>query len=108
MSAKIKENHWLPKFLKVEGITFNPYIFLAEKKKERLVNHEMIHIEQYKECGFFGFLSKYVRFWFKDYLKYKSYNTAYMRIPFEKEAYENQRNLDYIKTRKEHAWKDYI
>ena len=34
------------------------------------------------------------------YLKYKDKYRAYRNIIFEREAYENDNNLDYLKTRK--------
>ena len=33
---------------------------------------------------------------------------AYMMIPFEKEAYSNEKNLDYIKNRGVFSWVNYI
>jgi hypothetical protein len=33
---------------------------------------------------------------------------SYYRIPFEKEAYSNENNPDYLKTRKPFSWFKYI
>jgi len=108
MKIKIKEDHWLPHLFMVAGITIYPYIFLADKKEDVLVNHEMIHIEQFKECGWFSFVWCYFRYYFKYYLECKELDEAYYQIPFEREAYDNADNLNYLKERKPFAWKKYV
>ena len=37
-----------------------------------------------------------------------SYNLTYRNISFERECYDNQHNLDYLKTRKFFNWINYI
>lgn len=58
------------------------------------VNHEEIHYSQQKEWLFIGFFILYfIEFIFK----------GYMNISFEREAYNNSSNLNYLKTRKHYA-----
>jgi hypothetical protein len=83
------------KLLNVKGIVLFPFVFVDNKNNKRLVNHELIHIEQIKDCGFLKFYLIYL---------YKWYKVGYLRIPFEIEAYNNDFNYNYIKKRKRKEW----
>lgn len=64
-----------------------------------LINHEKIHWEQQKEMLILPFYLWYVIEWmFK----------GYRQISFEREAYENDANPDYLKTRKRWQWVRYL
>ncbi len=69
----------------------------------RLLNHEAIHTEQMKETLYIGFYVLYFIFWLFRLLT-PPLASAYRDISFEQEAYENQNNLDYLKTRQPYAW----
>lgn len=64
-----------------------------------LCNHESIHQAQLWEGWIVGHWILYRRF----ERKY-----GYRRNPFEREAYANQSNLNYLKKRKRNAWKQFI
>lgn len=74
--------------------------------KEKDLNHESIHTEQIKETLFIFFYIWYIlEFLFKWVFCYSfEWKRAYRNISFEKEAFKNQDNLDYLKTRKHYAW----
>ena len=58
------------------------------------INHEAIHFAQQKEWLFVGFFILYlIEFIFK----------GYMNVSFEKEAYNNSMDLNYLKSRKRYA-----
>lgn len=92
----------LTRILMVEGITFGRHIFVQpknvwrdEKNKlrihQKLMAHELVHVLQYQQQGFFGFLRKYVSdFWrlFKQKEKWnlKSWFESYRDLPHEIEA----------------------
>ena len=76
-------------------------IFLSDKAN---LNHEEIHLAQQKELLFIGFYLLYILFWLFNLITFKK---AYMSIPFEKEAYFNELNNDYLKIRKPFAWLKY-
>ena len=81
--------------MEVYGITLFPFIILREGHRDDkvLLNHEKIHLEQQKELlVVFFYIIYFVEWLFK----------GYRNISFEKEAYNNQRNLDYLKTRKKY------
>lgn len=64
--------------------------------------HEQIHWVQQKEMLCLFFYLWYLIEWFIKLFKYK--NKAYYAISFEREAYDNESNLNYLKTRKSFAW----
>ena len=78
-----------------KAITIWPFLFYKEEMSEIDLNHEAIHAAQQKEMFLIGFYAKY--------LTYK-----YDNNPFEKEAYANENNLEYLKTRKPFNWKNYL
>ena len=126
MEIKFKELK-KPLFGKFSGITLIPYVFWYIKNKSEyqikvLKNHELIHgaqvrDEQEKRGKFFGWIvwySKYIGYWLKGVLggyftlKGKSSRQAYKDIPYEKEAYANERKLTYLSKRKPFAYKNYM
>lgn len=77
------------------GVFIKPDL-LANKA---LLNHEKIHWQQQKEMLILPFYVWYVVEWmFK----------GYRQISFEREAYENDVNPDYLKTRKKWQWVKYL
>jgi hypothetical protein len=98
---------------KVGGISLFPFIVLREyrmgtQKGKVLVNHETIHFWQTLELGIVGFYVLYLLCYLFNLIKYKDIKKAYKQIPFEQEAYGNERKLSYIKTRKPYSWIKYI
>ena len=63
------------------------------------LNHERIHTAQMKELLFIGFYIWYLIEWLCLLIKYRSMHEAYKNIRFEKEAYANQKDLEYLKNR---------
>lgn len=76
-------------------------IYMADKG---LITHESIHIEQYKETFFLGFFLIYAYDFIRGIFRKESWAEAYMNTRFEKEAYENQYNEEYLITRKKYCW----
>lgn len=73
-----------------------PFIFVRGNSiDKKIINHEKIHFAQQKELLIVGFYILYGIF----YLIY-----GYRDIPFEREAYRNADNPDYLKKRKPFAW----
>lgn len=64
------------------------------------MNHEVIHTVQMKEMLYIFFYVAYILEWLYHLLICHDSRKAYYRISFEKEAYENQSDRDYVKTRK--------
>lgn len=64
-------------------------------------NHEAIHTAQMKELLYIGFYIAYLLEWLYRLIFHTK--TAYMGISFEREAYENEANLNYLDTRRHFA-----
>jgi len=115
--AKIIYDSWAVP-LGYVGITLWPFgihIALSEEEyirkygRERLnntINHERIHIAQQKELLGIFFYILYVLIWVVWLFRYGK--KAYRNLPFEKEAYENAGNSEYLKTRKLFSWIKYF
>lgn len=93
------------------GLTLYPFIFLKQKElkeDEQLINHEKIHLRQQLELLIVFFYFFYGLEWFIKYMKYRNGYIAYKNLSFEREAYKNEADLKYIKTRKYWAFLNYI
>lgn len=66
-----------------------------------VINHERIHTRQMVEMGFVGFYLWYIMEWL---VRLPMRGNAYYKIRFEREAYRNMNDLEYLKTRKPFAW----
>ena len=104
-------NKWLFKILTLNrkgfvAIALFPILITSLPKKEvspELINHENIHFKQQLECLLIGFYFIYIGEFLFYMLRFKNWDRAYKYISFEKEAYENETNLDYLRTRKSFA-----
>lgn len=86
-----------------QGVTLFPFIILRsveDKKNTYLINHERIHLRQQLELLVVFFYIWYVFDFIRHYIKVKDTKIAYKQIVFEREAYQNEYNLDYLTTRK--------
>lgn len=84
------------------GMALFPFIILRDKRmkdNQRLINHERIHLRQQMELLVIPFYIWYLTEYFILLGKYKSKNIAYRNISFEREAYANEYNLNYLKDR---------
>ena len=84
------------------GITIFPFVFLkygSSKKDNVLVNHEKIHLKQQLEILILPFFIWYLIEFIIRLLQYKKWHLAYQNISFEREAYKNEKDLDYLKSR---------
>ena len=88
---------------KINGITLFPFIFLQVKSLKNnkvLMNHEKIHIYQQLELLIIFFYLWYVVEYYYWYIKLKDKNLAYHNISFEREAYAQEQDLNYLEHRK--------
>ena len=72
------------------------------------LNHEKIHTRQMLELLIIPFYIIYVLEWLIRILQYHDPYKAYSNISFEREAYNNQFNLNYLKERKKFGFLRYI
>jgi hypothetical protein len=95
--------------LNVTGLAIFPFIFTKSKTRSKtLINHELIHHRQQLELFILPFYLFYILDYMIGLIKYKNRYLAYMNICFEKEAYANDQNLNYLKERKLWAFLRYV
>lgn len=101
----------LLKDTKISAITIFPFILLRKKEyleNKTLINHEKIHLRQQKELLIVPFYLWYVLEFYFWFFKLKNKDLAYRRICFERESYENENNLKYLKSRRLWNFKKYM
>ena len=110
----IYENSKVPEWIsKIYGIdfwanSFAFWVFCRGKISERTKNHETIHYLQQAELLMVFQWLLYGIFHLVGLIKYKDGTKAYYANPFEKEAYANDENSNYLKERKPYAWVNYL
>ena len=72
------------------------------------MNHERIHIKQQLELFVVFFFLFYLLEYLFRLLQYRNLRKAYHNISFEKEAYANEGDLDYIQKRTFWAFLKYL
>ena len=93
--------YFLPK--RVSAIALWPFIFIKEKELSKnpiLINHEKIHLKQQVELLILLFYCFYLIEYLFLLFRFLNHDKAYRNISFEKEAYQNDKDLNYINTRK--------
>ncbi len=85
------------------GIALWPFIVVKDsflKEDESFINHERIHLRQQAELLVLPFYIIYLLEYIVRVIQYRNSQLAYRNISFEREAYENEDDLDYLKKRK--------
>ena len=93
------------------GLTFYPFVFLADeddKLNKIFINHERIHIRQQIELLVLPFYLWYFTEYLLRLIQYRDRKLAYFNISFEREAYANEKDLDYLKQRSFWVFLKYI
>ncbi len=83
-------------------MTFYPFVFLADKDDKLnkvFINHEKIHIRQQLELLILPFYLWYFTEYLFRLIQYKDRKEAYFNISFEREAYKNEKDLNYLKSK---------
>lgn len=69
-----------------------------------IINHELIHTAQLKECGYIFFYIIYLFEYLIKLIKLKDTKLAYQNINFEEEARQNETDLNYLQNRIKYSW----
>lgn len=88
-----------------------PVILLSDAKDvsdAALINHEKIHLRQQAELLVIPFYLLYLLNYLFNLARYRQHHKAYMHICFEREAYQNETNQNYLLTRKWFSWRRYV
>lgn len=84
------------------GVLFvHPGVYLSNE----MMNHERIHSAQQREMLFVFFFLAYFIEWL---VRLPMRGNAYRNISFEREAYANQRDLNYLRNRSLYSWRHYM
>ena len=97
-------------FLWVEGMALFPFILVKNSRIQSKVlrNHECIHLAQQLEMGLIFFYLWYVVEYLVRLVWYLNHEKAYYMISFEKEAYQNESDREYLKKRRFWAFLKYL
>lgn len=89
-------------------MTVWPFLFYRTDAKidAATVNHEYIHARQQMEMLVIPFFVWYLVEWIVRTVF--GGGNSYRRISFEREAYENQSNMEYLSTRRFWSWMNYF
>lgn len=93
------------------GMAVFPFIILKyhlDKENPVFVNHEKIHLRQQLELLVLPFYIFYVLEYIIRLIQYKNKDLAYRNISFEREAYANERNLNYVKEMPFWSFRNYL
>ena len=75
---------------------------------ERTIRHETIHTYQMKYMLYVFFYLWYGIEWCIRFIQYRNSKLAYYNISFEREAYANDSNTEYLKYSKPYSWLKYL
>lgn len=106
---KIIYNKYIP-FGNYKAINLFGLIFAKSKLDDESINHEKIHTAQMKEMLYIFFYLWYtIEYLIIFICRFKdSQHNKYRDISLEEEAHNNDKNLDYLNTRKHYTWWKYI
>lgn len=88
------------------GLAIFPFVFLKNKSLKDdcvLMNHERIHLRQQLELLIIPFYLLYAFEFLIRLYQLRNWHLAYKNLSFEREAYCNEANLDYLTGRR--FWK---
>ena len=93
------------------GLSLWPFIILKEgalRTDDVLINHERIHLRQQRELLLVPFYILYFSEWILRTVLYLDSYRAYQNISFEREAYANERDMEYLSKRKRFGFMQYL
>lgn len=96
---RIIYNRLLPLGKRYYAINLFGILFAKGPCSARIINHESIHTAQMKELLYIFFYLWYVVEWLLRLFQYGDSYRAYRNISFEREAYANENNLNYLSWR---------
>lgn len=95
------------KNLPAAGMAIFPFILLKNiklKQDQSIINHEKIHLCQQLELLILPFYILYLINYLINLIRYQEHHKAYLNIVFEKEAYHQELNMEYLKKRNWYGW----
>jgi hypothetical protein len=99
---RVRYRHWiftLPFVRRYDGMVLGRTILFKSGANEippALFRHELIHQEQIDRHGIMRFYLIYFRDYLANLWRFGNHDAAYRNIPFEKEAYERDRDKEVL------------
>ncbi|MEH6765806.1 MAG: hypothetical protein V7655_14975 [Aequorivita antarctica] len=93
------------------GMTLWPFVVLKHhslKEDAVFLNHEKIHLRQQVELLVVFFYLWYGVEFLGRWLHYGNRHKAYRNISFEREAYQNENNFDYLNRRRFYGFLKFV
>ncbi len=93
--------------LPAQAMALYPFMLFKNeelKRNKKIIFHEQIHFRQQVELLLILFYLLYAVNYLFNYLRFKNHHKAYANICFEREAYRNEDNIEYLATRRPFAW----
>lgn len=93
------------------GMTVFPFVFVTDSKASGnlvFLNHEHIHLRQQLELLVLPFFVLYGLDYLVKLIRYRDKNLAYRNLVFEREAYQNENDLEYLKSRSFWRFLNYV
>lgn len=93
------------------GVTLWPFIVMKHKDLKTdaiFINHERIHLRQQLELLVLPFFLWYFMEYVYRLIQYRDRYKAYKHISFEREAYKQEEQLDYLETRRFWSFLKYV
>lgn len=84
------------------GLVIWPFVLIKDQRLRNdlvFMNHERIHLRQQMELLVIPFFIWYGIEFIVRWIQFKDRHIAYRNISFEKEAYENEKDLNYLEKR---------
>lgn len=97
--------------LPAQAMAVYPFIVFKEERLKAdgiIVRHELIHFRQQLELLVIPFYVLYLLFYLVNLLVYRNHHLAYLNICFEREAYANDADVQYLENRKAYRWVRYL
>ena len=93
------------------GLTIFPFVIVSTKvdlSDKVLMNHERIHLKQQLELAILPFFVWYFVEYLLRLIQFRNRRKAYRNISFEREAYANEGNMEYLQKRKFWSFLKYL
>jgi hypothetical protein len=94
-----------------EAMNIAGFIFARKEYRplsEKTIRHEKIHGRQTFEMIIVFFWLWYGIEWIVRWVQYRDADKAYRNISFEREAFKNEKNENYLNERKPFGWIKYL
>ncbi len=107
MKSRVIVTRFAPK-----GLVLNLFGFYLTRDDSwvdaRIINHERIHDAQQRELLYIPFYLLYLFEYLVRLIQFRNHDKAYRNISFEREAYANDKDFNYLKRRKLFSFRRYL